>query len=276
MWHSPKKLLAAGALVVLTGGHSYAQDPSGGAQDNAPVLPAPSAVGDSTPGAPSLDGQAGPSVLHVQRPPVIAGAASYPMPAQPVSDERNLRAKAHPPCLEHRDVPHVPLGTFVYRHFQTQVNNGIAAHMVLHDYDFICGGDKLNLRGRDELRYISQFWRANNYPLVIERTPYNPGLAEKRRAGVLQQLAELGIGVPAELVVIGAPTANPLRGFEAELIYQNLYLQTLNRGSLPGQGIISSGAAALQQGVAPGLPSGTGTAGMGTIGTGASGVSPSR
>jgi hypothetical protein len=274
MWHSPKRLLAAGALVVLAGAHSQAQDPGAGVPDNPPVLPAPTVVGDSALAPNAIAGQEGPPVLHVQRPPLLAGSPAAAVPGCLGPDGRERREHAHAPLLAHRDAPAVPLGALVYQHFQTQVNNGIAARMTLHEYDFVCGGDKLNLRGHDELRYLSQFWRSHNYPLVIERTPYAPGLAEKRRAGVLQHLAELGIGVPPDLVVIGVPSAIPLRGFEAELIYQNLYLQTLNRGSLPGQGIISSGAGALQQGVAPGLPAGTGTAGGG--GTGASGVSPTR
>jgi hypothetical protein len=156
----------------------------------------------------------------------------------------------------------------MHDHFQIQVNNGIAARMVLHEYDFICGTEKLNLRGSDHLRQISQFWRSCNYPLIIERT-YAPGLAQARRTAVLKLLADQGIGVPPELVVIGPSPAVPLRGLEAEFIYKNLIQQTQNRGNVPGQSAFPGG------GTSVAIP-GAGTTGTGTIGASAAGAIPQR
>src|SRR5262249_18119197 len=144
--------------------------------------------------------------------------------------------RKHLPLLAHRDYQAPPLGALMHQAFQTQVDNGIAARMVLHDYDFVCGTDKLNLRGGDHLGQVAHIWRQYNYPLIIERTPYSTGLADKRRAAVLSHLAERGMAVPPELVVIGPAVAIPLRGFEAELIYQNLVQQIQMRGNLPPQG----------------------------------------
>jgi hypothetical protein len=61
------------------------------------------------------------------------------------------------------------------------VANGEAARMVLYRYDFEDGSPMLNARGLDELARIAALLPQNFYPLVVERTPCDPGLAEARK-----------------------------------------------------------------------------------------------
>jgi hypothetical protein len=131
----------------------------------------------------------------------------------------------------------------MHQHFQIQVNNAIAAQMILHEYDFVCGGTKLNLHGSDRLLHLALLLKSYECPLIVERTPYDVGLAESRRIAVLNQLADLGIVVPPERVVIGVSPAIPLRGVEAELIYRNILKQSENGGYQQGQGSGTNGSA---------------------------------
>ena len=130
--------------------------------------------------------------------------------------------------------PGAPLGETIGAHFRAQVSNGAAARMTLYDYDFVHGSTQLNYRGRDRLRLILNLMDQSSYPLVIERLPLAPDLAAARRAAVLTELTAAGVAVPPELIVIGPPVAVPLRGVEAELIYQTLVTQTGSAGLAPG------------------------------------------
>src|SRR5260370_2618585 len=120
----------------------------------------------------------------------------------------------------------VPLGYDVHLSMRTQVVNGEAARMVLYHYDFVDKGSKLNLRGKDQLAKMAGMLDHNFFPIVIERTPTNPALAEARRLAVLNELAAGPFPVPPMRVVIGQPPATGLQGREAILIYQNLIRQT--------------------------------------------------
>jgi hypothetical protein len=278
MWHSRKRLLVAGALVVLAGTRSSAQDPITDGQENLQVLPALSA-----PSVPmTVLGTAPASALSA---PIQEGAERLPAPnkaRQPVAPETPCATSPQAPCAASPQAPCTatgahpthqhscvayrtdyqspPLGSMMYQAFQIQVDNGIAARMILRDYDFVCGREKLNSRGGDYLRQIVHFWKSCSYPLTIERTPYAPGLAQARRLAVLSQLAEEGISIPPELVVVGGPLTLPLRGLEAEIIYQNLLQQSQNRGYLlgGGQGQTQSGSS---------TSSGQGSSGSGTTGS---------
>jgi hypothetical protein len=128
-----------------------------------------------------------------------------------------------------------PLGYFIGLHFQAQVNNGIAARMILHDYDFLCNTAQLNVRGKDRLLWIARELGHTTHPLVIERTPCFPGLAEMRRTAILHELEAIAVTLPPELVVIGPLLAIPQIGAEAELIYLNLLHQTQEAGRGAGR-----------------------------------------
>jgi uncharacterized membrane protein YgcG len=98
----------------------------------------------------------------------------------------------------------------------------------MYHYDFVDQGSKLNLRGKDQLAKMAAMLGHNFFPIVIERTPANPALAEARRLAVLNELAAGPFPVPPMRVVVGQPAATGLQGREAILIYQNLIRQTTN------------------------------------------------
>jgi hypothetical protein len=227
-----KRTVAAGLFLVGPGEAAFAQAPPAPpvfspSPGQPPALPAP-AVTPVTVGYPT---QFGP-----------AAALAVVGPAQPCVRKRPSfwsRCKyTLEDCFlgrpEEFDAP--PLGMSVSMHYETHVANGVAARMTVYDYDFIRGGDQLNIRGRDRVRQIAALMALNPFPLVVERMPYAPALAEARRRAVLAELAAVMPRVPVERVVVGPPVAVPLQGAEAELIYQNLLLQTGSAGALPGTG----------------------------------------
>jgi hypothetical protein len=115
---------------------------------------------------------------------------------------------------------------------------------MLYHYDFIEGSDQLNEKGRDRLLRLAGLLCASPAPLVIERTLYAPGLDEARRLSVLNALGHISVAVPVERVVIGPAMARGLDGIEAELIYQNLLIQTQSGGTREGAGGGSVGGSA--------------------------------
>jgi hypothetical protein len=124
-----------------------------------------------------------------------------------------------------------PLGHYVYLHGRAQVESGEAARMVLYHYDFEEDGARLTVRGRDQLAKIEHLLSGNFFPVIIERTPTAPALADARRMMVLQVLAHGQFPVPPERVVIGLPPTPGLRGVEAELIYANQLGVTRSSGA---------------------------------------------
>src|SRR5207253_81547 len=104
-------------------------------------------------------------------------------------------------------------------HQRRQVENAAAVKMMLYDFDFVAGSDLLNVRGQDRLREIAAMCFQLPFPVVIERMPLTPALAEARRATVLKALAQAAFPVPPERVVIGGHMTNPLSGVEAGRIY---------------------------------------------------------
>jgi hypothetical protein len=129
--------------------------------------------------------------------------------------------------------------------------------MVLYHYDFVDETANLNTHGQDQVAKIAAMLAQNSFPVIVERTPSNPKLAEARRLAVLKQIGQGGTTIPAERVVIGAPIGNGLRGVEAEIIYQNLLSQTRERG-------LVTGAASGLLGAPTTSPSAGGGAGGGT------------
>src|SRR5947209_6132057 len=78
-----------------------------------------------------------------------------------------------------------------------------AAPMVLYDYDFVPGTGQLSQRGRDQVAKMAGLLATMPMPLVVERTPATPGLAEARRYAVLAELAGGPYPVGSERVVVG-------------------------------------------------------------------------
>jgi hypothetical protein len=129
------------------------------------------------------------------------------------------------------DFSYTQLGQYLYEHGRTMVANGDASRMVLYDYDFVEGGAALSPRGKDQLAKIQAMLPQNFFPLVIERTPAAPALAQSRRQQVLKELAKSTFPIPPERVVVGQSTADGLRGVEAELIHKNMITHTQNAGA---------------------------------------------
>jgi hypothetical protein len=114
-----------------------------------------------------------------------------------------------------------PLGAALYATNRAQVANGEAAMMVFYHYDFIDKTSTLNLKGMDKLREISSLLPVNFAPVIVERTPGAPSLAEARRLTVLAELARSTFPIPAERVVIGPAIATGRTGTEAIIMYGN-------------------------------------------------------
>ncbi len=128
-----------------------------------------------------------------------------------------------------------PLGEAAYAHARTQVANGLAARMVFYHYDFVDGTSQLNLRGCDKLAAVAATLPTTFFPVVVERTPTEPGLDQSRRLTLLAQLAQGPFPVPAERVVIGPRIANGMTGFEAERVIYRRQLSNLASGGWLGE-----------------------------------------
>jgi hypothetical protein len=128
-----------------------------------------------------------------------------------------------------------PLGEALYAHARTQVANGLAARMVFYHYDFVDGTSQLNLRGCDKLAAVAATLPTTFFPVVVERTPTEPGLDQSRRLTLLTQLAQGSFPVPAERVVIGPRIANGMTGFEAERVIYRRQLSNLASGGWLGE-----------------------------------------
>ncbi len=128
-----------------------------------------------------------------------------------------------------------PLGEALYAHARTQAANGLAARMVFHHYDFVDGTSQLNLRGCDKLAAVAATLPTTFFPVVVERTPTEPGLDQSRRLTLLTQLAQGTFPVPAERVVIGPRIANGMTGYEANFAIYPRQLSNLRSGGSIGE-----------------------------------------
>ncbi|HZT82482.1 MAG TPA: hypothetical protein VFA26_19795 [Gemmataceae bacterium] len=235
---------AAGALVAAAAGPAAAQQAArpGDALAMPDTLPAAHSPYRPHPaGGPAGAGETLPT-------PRVAGPAPDAAPAP----TDGTRAVGSGPLLNRRDQHRLkvqecylgfrsefvapPLGYWVYQNYRTMVGNGIAAQMVLYQYDFLPGSPQLNVRGQDHLARIASVLPKVPYAVVIERTPCDPALAEARRMAVLTCLAQGPAPVPPDRVVIGPALANGLNGPEAERVYQNLLIQTATGGIQAGLG----------------------------------------
>jgi hypothetical protein len=103
--------------------------------------------------------------------------------------------------------------------------------MVFYRYDFEDGSPQLNVRGRDKLARVACLLPSTFYPVVIERTPLTPGLAEARRSYLLSELSTPRFNVPPERVLIGPPISAGLSGVESILVYSNQLSTLAARGA---------------------------------------------
>jgi hypothetical protein len=218
------------------------------------TLPPPRAVADN-------EKQLPPSNTKGAAPPM---EQPYAPPAHPSAPSGRV---GYPACLGiPSEFEPTPFGQSVNAHIRNQVVNGEAARMVLYHYDFVDGAPLLNLHGLDQLARIAGLLGHNGFPIIIERTPCNPALAEARKLAVLAELGRGQCALPPERIIIGPPISNGLRGVEAEVIYQNLISQTHDRGLVTG-GASGFVGAATSPGSGGGAGAGGGGGGAGTPST---------
>jgi hypothetical protein len=257
-----KWTVTTGALLALGPASLLASDPTPSPRPTAAVAAAAPASGRAA--SVFLPPPAPPNGTAASAPP--PGAAAAPaapacLPGRPLTYHERCKANAQACFLgfpEYFAAP--PLGASLAAAYGTHVANGDAARMVLYHYDFDATGASLTLRGRDRLAQIVAMLPCNGFPIVIERTPCDPRLAEKRREMVLNELALAPFPVPPERVLIGPPLANGLSGREAVIIAGNLLAQTAAKGPAVS---ISSGTVSAPTGTGGAAPGGGGAGGPG-------------
>lgn len=119
-----------------------------------------------------------------------------------------------------------PFGYATRASLSRNICNGIAAQMVLYQYDFCDApapeGARLNIHGQKRLYEIAQMLQCCPYPVLVERavctSPARAGCLDAARLNEARQeyvtKAFRQLGVPAH-VVVGEPAARGLRGEEA-------------------------------------------------------------
>lgn len=131
-----------------------------------------------------------------------------------------------------------PLGSSLYDLGRTEVANGQAARLILNHMDFVGDTAVLNYRGQDKLMAIAAQLPTNFAPVIVERTPWAPQIAEDRRLAILGMLAHGSFPIPAERVVIAPPIARGLTGVEAVIANTSRTTQFTNGGTnVAGSGI---------------------------------------
>jgi hypothetical protein len=123
-----------------------------------------------------------------------------------------------------------PLGAALYENGKVMVANAAQARLVLFRYDFIEGTAELSPRGMDQLIKFSAQLAVSPYPLIIERTIGDPGLADARRFAVLAKLAQTPYPLMSDRVLVGVPIPNGMTGSDAQIIAGNGLSRTQNYG----------------------------------------------
>ena len=123
-----------------------------------------------------------------------------------------------------------PLGAALYEANMIQVANAAEVGLVLHRFDFLDGSNELNARGLDQLAKLAAQLSVSPFPLIVERTPEDPGLAESRRFVVLARLARGPVPVTSDRVLVGVPKAFGLSGTDAQVIAGNSLGRTQGYG----------------------------------------------
>jgi hypothetical protein len=214
-----------------------------------------------------------PSPVPVLVPPGGFRPTWYPPPIDPIALKRHeahhaehksrsrlwrcLQGKlwGYPEAFEPR-----PLGASLYENGLAMAANGAAARMTLYRFDFKPDSSELSPRGVDQLAKITAQLAVSPFPVIVERTPNEPALAESRRYAVLAQLARGPVPVPSDRVLIGVPKPIGLTGSDAQVIAGNSLGRTQGYGPpIPinsngvnsPSGVTSSSGAASNGGINP-------------------------
>lgn len=221
-------LTVAAAVVAVCADTARSQEIAAPAPEFGPAVAAPTAA------------YASPRALSAPLMPT-------PPPAYTEADEARLRPRVWRRWKKRREHQEKwlgypeefnewPLGYALYGNMIPQVANAAAVRMAFYDYDFVPGTAQLTVRGRDKLVAIAAALPTSFAPVHIERTPYEPGLAERRQAAIVEELAAGRFPVPPERVVIGPRPTQGLRGEEAVFINTNQLNQTQQGGAIEGGG----------------------------------------
>lgn len=114
-----------------------------------------------------------------------------------------------------------PLGSALYEAGKIMTANAAEVGLVLYRYDFVEGTSELSPRGGDQLAKLAAQLAVSPFPLLVERTPEDPALAESRRFAVLARLARGPMPVTSDRVLVGVPRAHGLSGSDAQVIAGN-------------------------------------------------------
>ncbi|WP_435011132.1 hypothetical protein P12x_002430 [Tundrisphaera lichenicola] len=114
-----------------------------------------------------------------------------------------------------------PLGASLYDNGLAMVANGAAARMVLYRFDFLPNSAELSPRGLDQLAKIAPQLAASPFPLIVERTPDQPALAEARRMAIVARLAIAPTPISADRIFVGVPLPVGLSGPDSQVIAGN-------------------------------------------------------
>ena len=128
------------------------------------------------------------------------------------------------------EFPPRALGASVHSFGRVMVANGAEARLTLFDYDFEPNSTQLSARGRDQLSRMAAQLAASPFPLIVERTSTNPGLAVARREAVLSELASASFPIDPDRVLVGAPLPFGMSGVNAQIVGAN----ALNRAQQYG------------------------------------------
>ena len=125
----------------------------------------------------------------------------------------------------------LPVGFTVNEYRDRMRASGRDARMMLYRQDFVEGTDELTPKGLERLAEMAVLLPSTFAPLIIEHTPDDPQLAERRRQAVFEGLRRVSIPVAQERLVVGTARFPELRGVEAEVISRRLMKQTAYGGS---------------------------------------------
>jgi hypothetical protein len=184
---------------------------------------------------------------------MAAGGAPQPCIAQGPANCQYRTCRDRDPCRHHspfvremrctcRDcVP--PLGTKLYSMMDRQIANGTASRLVLYHYDFLPRDARLSHRGLRQLRKIVRMMAQSTSPLIIQATPGQPELDERRRQHVAAQSSKLSMPLPLERVIVAPSPTHGLDGIDAVINHDQLLHLMKSGGASSGAGIMGGGAA---------------------------------
>lgn len=95
-----------------------------------------------------------------------------------------------------------PLGLFLAAHTDAMIASGAKTNSTLFQCDFLPGTAQLNAAGLRKLIRITDTLTTTSPEIVIEATPQNPDLAERRRATVATWLANNRFHLSSEQIIV--------------------------------------------------------------------------